>query len=523
MINNLTIKEIYRYVTFDKDSNREDSYDIFSEINPDILSKFLLRKANDSVIELTSVYSGKEVITKENIEEQVGTGFSILSSDKLEELLEEKYVDLIDSYLSKIVFWRSGDDKYLINKPIDLNKFKADTSISPPLKNIFLIAGIEDINYSISSIENDVEERAELEEVLSKSVTRYVNQVWKEHKVNINVRIEGMNCNVSVEDKDNSKRKFRMEQRSDGFKQFISILLNLSVENEVKKLKNKIIILDEPEVHLHPSGVKYLRDELLKISENNLIIIATHSIYMVDKLNLNRHFQVTKDKSVTDISQIKPDNPYQEEVIYEALGTSIFEHVQPNMLVLEGKTDKDIFDGFTKKFKSEINPLNLGAISADGVDNIQKYVKFFDGKLVKGFVLVDSDTDGLRVQSAVIKDNNQFSKKNVFDINSIKKVLDDCTLEDMFPRKIIIESVEKVYELTLELDEDKACMSQIKQKLRDRQIFDKKDNLKKLKSEITKNVLEYLSKKSSTKAKIKEEYPLYYEFLIELHKKLKST
>jgi predicted ATP-dependent endonuclease of OLD family len=41
---------------------------------------------------------------------------------------------------------------------------------------------------------------------------------------------------------------------------------------------NKVILLDEPETHLHPSGQKYLRNELLKISENNLVIYATHSI-----------------------------------------------------------------------------------------------------------------------------------------------------------------------------------------------------------------------------------------------------
>jgi predicted ATP-dependent endonuclease of OLD family len=112
-------------------------------------------------------------------------------------------------------------------------------------------------------------------------------------------------------------------------------LLNISAENSTNSLANKIIILDEPEVHLHPSGIKYLRDELFNISKNNIVFISTHSVYMIDKKNLSRHYKVSKEKSLTEIMQIPEDNPYMDEVIYEALGTSIYEIIEPNMLVFE--------------------------------------------------------------------------------------------------------------------------------------------------------------------------------------------
>jgi predicted ATP-dependent endonuclease of OLD family len=86
-----------------------------------------------------------------------------------------------------------------------------------------------------------------------------------------------MQLTFLVEEKSDTY-KFEVDKRSDGFKQFVSIILNLSIENETGVLNNKVILLDEPETHLHPSGQKYLRNELLKISENNLVIYATHSI-----------------------------------------------------------------------------------------------------------------------------------------------------------------------------------------------------------------------------------------------------
>lgn len=337
IIDNLNIYQIIRFVRFYKNSTRKDSCHVYSHIDEKYFVGFAIEKSSNTLIPIAEIYKESEQLTEENIGSLVGADYILASRLEFEKILEQRYLDLIDTHLPKVIFWRSADEKYLINKPIDLNAFAQNPETSQPLKNIFHIAEITDIKSRIASIEKDDEEKYELEGQLSNSITKYINRVWKEHKINIKIRIEGMQCQVSVEDKDNTKAKFKMGQRSDGFKQFISILLNLSAENETNALKNKIIILDEPEVHLHPSGVKYLKEELLKISENNQIIIATHSIYMVDKLNLDRHFQVTKNKSVTEIFQIEPNNPYQEEVIYEALGTSIFEHISPNMLVFEGK------------------------------------------------------------------------------------------------------------------------------------------------------------------------------------------
>ena len=56
-----------------------------------------------------------------------------------------------------------------------------------------------------------------------------LNKVWSEYKISIKISIKNnLECKVTVEDQDNHKPKYKMEQRSDGFQQFISILLNLS-------------------------------------------------------------------------------------------------------------------------------------------------------------------------------------------------------------------------------------------------------------------------------------------------------
>ena len=218
-----------------------------------------------------------------------------------------------------------------------MNQFKDNSRLSVPLENCFRISEITNIKEQIEKIQNNPSKRAQLEQKLSESVTSHINDTWKEHQVSIKFTIDNMQLSFLVEDKDHNLLKYDVPQRSDGFKHFVSILLNLSVE--AKEIKNKIILLDEPEIHLHPSGEKYLRDELLIISKDNVMFIATHSIYMVDKKNLDRHVSVQKTKGKTTISRIERDDPYKEEVLYEALGTSILEHVENNVIIFEGKTD----------------------------------------------------------------------------------------------------------------------------------------------------------------------------------------
>lgn len=493
-------------------AGRRDYFYVYLEEN-ELFGKYVISKTN--VLEkISDIYSGTEEINEGNIAILL-PGYQLATKGEVEGLIEAEFESIFESNMPILIYWEHSS-KYLINEPINLKIFKDDLSISIPLKNIFHIAGISDkeIRSRIEFAMENYEERAELSQILSEEITKYINRIWSEHKININVVIESdFNCIVNVEDKDYNRPKYTMGQRSDGFKQFISILLNLSAENKVSILKNKLILLDEPEVHLHPSGIKYLRDELLKISENNNLIIATHSTYMVDKINLNRHFSVSKDKSLTKISQIEENNPYEEEVIYESLGTSIFEFISPTMLIFEGKTDKDIFDAFSYKFRTELSSKNISAISANSVDNIPKYVKFFSGELVKGFVIVDSDKAGRDSLKLIRKENDNFNKTNTFEIKDlVSSTKNDMTLEDLFPKDIIEKVLLYEFNITIVLNEDNSFVSQIRE-------AHKTIDDKKLKMGIANYVIADIKK---SKAVIQKEYILYFEFISRLYDSIRS-
>lgn len=243
----------------------------------------------------------------------------------LKELLELHLKEFIVDRIHKVVFWRSSKE-YLLLDEINLLSFASrpyDTSV--PLVNCFRLAG-----YNAEEIKPCVEKLStaaainNLQEKLSDKVTEHIKKVWPEHPVSIRFQISNGNISFLVED-DGVKYLVKTPgQRSDGFRQFISFLLTVSIENEHKELTNTILLIDEPEVHLHPPAQLNLLRELINVTSNNrgnIVVFATHSNYLIDKDDIDRCFKVSKEGNErTTLSRISKGYSSYAEVNYEVFG-----------------------------------------------------------------------------------------------------------------------------------------------------------------------------------------------------------
>jgi predicted ATP-dependent endonuclease of OLD family len=217
------------------------------------------------------------------------------------------------------VFW-TADDKYLISKPINLATFAANPEVtSIPLRNCFLLSGITDIKSSIEALGSDSTEIEHLQNTLGEKVTEHIKAIWPNHPITITFLITNGLIHFHVKDGGNGRAK-TAEQRSDGFKQFVSFLLTISAENKNSELENTILLLDEPETHLHPQAQEYLLNELKRVTQNergNIALYATHSIFMIDKIDLSKNYIVAKKHETTEVLKFnKPISTYAS-VIYE--------------------------------------------------------------------------------------------------------------------------------------------------------------------------------------------------------------
>jgi len=118
-----------------------------------------------------------------------------------------------------------------------------------------------------------------------------IESIIKEH--NLIENLERLDFDYVVF-KDGSERiSIPFSFLGDGFKAIVYLLWSLSSTN----LKNKIVLLDEPETHMHPGYIKELIKILIKFSDelNIQFFITTHSGDFIDAL-FNENFSPEEQK-----------------------------------------------------------------------------------------------------------------------------------------------------------------------------------------------------------------------------------
>lgn len=220
----------------------------------------------------------------------------------------EKY---ILEKIPKVEFWK-GRDNELIPDEILLTDILAGTNI--PFSNCLNIAELTGEDIDKAKANGGLQD--ELGEKLSDEVTTYLNERWVGHDISMkfHVQDERVTCNV-LDNTNPNKNRIPPSARSDGFKKLISFLLSLSVDYEKGEVSNSLLLLDEPEMFLHPEAQHNFRNELMTISSknNNVVMIATHSMYMINKSHIDRCFGVDKKEDKiekefkTELELLSPD------------------------------------------------------------------------------------------------------------------------------------------------------------------------------------------------------------------------
>lgn len=284
--------------------------------------------------------------------------FQNKDNDELFAVVDENTAlyEFIASKVHSTIFW-SYNERFLISKEIILADYFADPlSISVPLTNCFQLAG-----YKVENFENlhreiiqESTDREDIRERLGDAVTKHIKRVWKNHDIKISFDLTPEKINFHVKDIRSIGKAKTADQRSDGFKQFISFLLSVSAQHKNSQLKNTILLLDEPETHLHPMAQEFFLDELIEISKsnNNIVFFATHSNYFIDKKHLGRNYKVWKEDDKTFIKKFDEKNSTYASVNYDVfniLSTDYHNELYGLAFDLSGLTDLKKFDANIKE------------------------------------------------------------------------------------------------------------------------------------------------------------------------------
>jgi predicted ATP-dependent endonuclease of OLD family len=133
--------------------------------------------------------------------------------------------------------------------------------------------------------------------------------------------------------------------------------------------EGSILLIDDPEVHLHPQAVRRLREIIERCArdQRKQFILATHSLTMIDAVPFERIIYVQLENGATQVLETK--NYRDVESLLGAAGVSKSSILAPTRLKLallvEGRDDAKVWRQFLIK---------------EGVDPSQEPIEIIPGK-----------------------------------------------------------------------------------------------------------------------------------------------
>ncbi|MBE9829101.1 AAA family ATPase [Campylobacter concisus] len=402
----------------------------------------------------------------------------------------------IEDIYRRVVFWEYSDS-HLLPSNVNIENFKNNPDICMPLKNIFYLSNIKDIQQDIENAAKKDKGLHGFLDNISNKATKEFRKIWPDLKnIEFVITKDGEEFDIRIKEKE----FYSNEDRSDGFKRFIAILLILSIESRMQEADNRLILFDEPDTFLYPTSARFLKEELLKISENSIVIYSTHSPFMIDNECIERHLVIERKDDISEIVT-QDKSPFQEdELLKRAIGSNIFESIQSKNIIFEGYTDYKVFKIAykDKDFK------DCGLVYMGGIKEVNTITTMMMLTGKKFLIVSDSDETSKNKRKDFEKDfpdlkENWLEYDEVCDKSNKIKTLEDFYKVDYLSVKI------KQYNENYEYDKKKSSIDNI----------DKAVSQDKEKRQEIKNALAINAKKEN----IKKEY---FDFIKKIENKLDS-
>lgn len=164
-----------------------------------------------------------------------------------------------------------------------------------------------------------------------------------------------------------------------------------------------VLLLDEPELSLHPQGQRRLHEQIRSRSPSGQIILSTHSPYFVSWDDVNNGAQVYRTNLVSgDGSRIGSISPATKKLIiavaqekknrklYDVLAKEVFFSL--GCLFVEGQEDAHIIASYLEE--AQRPPIEIFGYGSGGASHIQAWLSLAVDLGIKAAALFDGDCAG---------------------------------------------------------------------------------------------------------------------------------
>lgn len=241
----------------------------------------------------------------------------------------------------------------------------------------------------------------------------------------------------------------------------------LEAYTEIKENLPSIIMIEDPEIFLHPRLQKVAGEILYRLSRKNQVIFSTHSPNLLPNFNSRQIRQVVLDKEGCSAIREKTDI----SAILDDLGYTAGDLMNVNFVfIVEGRQDKSRLPLLLRKYYSEMydsdgNLSRIAIITTNSCTNIKTYanLKYMNQIYIRDQFLMIRDGDGddpARLKRQLCR---YYEERNLEDMDKLPQVRPENVLilryysfENYFLNPGImaslgiIESEEAFYEIFLE-------------------------------------------------------------------------
>ncbi len=197
----------------------------------------------------------------------------------------------------------------------------------------------------------------------------------------------GKTCQITVDD----GTPTLLERKGDGVQSLAAISLMIGALQEAGADKDIIVLLEEPESHLHPKAIHQLREVLDTLRQDSQLIVTTHCPLLVNRANVASNLIVSKNKA----------SPAESlTALRDILGVRTSDNLQHAALivVVEGPEDEVALRALLPHYSRMLgDALSHGSLTfhiLGGASKLPYALSLLQSSICNYYVFLDDDDEG---------------------------------------------------------------------------------------------------------------------------------